>query len=232
MEDQSVSIIYAKNVKVQNVLKNYMNGKFINIGELTPIKKPVNDIIGKKHGSSGYDETYRYIDKNNNNITIQTSNHNNFQLFNENGQTPKRGGICDYCKCQFDSYCLGYPVSFHETNVTFEGRIHVFYIFNMKGEFCTFECTKAYIELLNGNTSCVIRNEISTSLQGLLFLYKIIHGNKPLRSANDRYLLKENGGTLTREEWLNHNSLYIPTNRVVCAPVKSEYIIQNLNNRN
>ena len=224
MEGQSF-VVRMKNIKLQNIVKNYMEGKFSNVDEknLIPIRKSdIGGIIGKKHGISSKDDSYKYVDKNNNQITVQTSNHKNFQLFNESGGSIRKGGMCDYCKCKFQSFCIGFPVSFYEKTLINEDKTYVFYIFNIKGEFCNFECVRAHLEMIGNSQSLGIH------LQGLLFLYKLIHGNRILKAANDKYLLQENGGTLSRNEWLSLDSVYIPTHKIICAPIKTEFIVKNI----
>ncbi len=227
--------IQAGGVDIKSVIQSYIAGKYKTIDniKLHSIKKRIlekNNIIGKTHGVSSIDELYRYSDRNDSKFTVQTSNHKNFQLFNENGGNVKQGGVCEYCRYSFNTYCIGYPVSFFEKNIQDEEkRTKIFYVFNMKGEFCTFECTRAYIELLASNLVCSVRTEAISSLQGLLFLYRLLYGqDELLKCANDKYLLENNGGTLTREEWIKSSSIYIPTGKIICAPVKSEFILNNL----
>lgn len=100
--------------------------------------------------------------------------------------------------------------------------------FKTRGQFCSWECMKAYNKKTEMYYSCRIMD--------LITLYrKRVYGKiEPIKSAPDRFTLKEFGGVLSIEEFRNEstnawvalpNEVYADT-IVHQKPVDGEYVLK------
>lgn len=221
-------------VNLQDIVLRYHRGEFNREPPMWPkfaFNLQTKNILTENFTSSNTnDPIYTIIDRTGNKIIVATSGHENSNYFDKNNELPK-GGICDYCKCQFDHTILGCPIKCkeHVYLVRQEGLEPIyrsFYIFYVDGCFCSFECILTF---LNGQTarSCSFReNMFIESHKYLHHMYRLMFpkNKEPLRPLGPPALLKSNGGSLTEEMYRDTRHHYQRTNRVVLAPVKTEYV--------
>lgn len=197
-------------------------------------------IIAPIYGSSNSDAIFSIKDKNNSNIVIATSGHDNFEHYFSNGGQMPVGGRCDACKRDFKGPVVGYPVKFEIKHILInnpnnpddpdDGLYRVIYIFWVEGEFCSFEHALYYVRkhhtLPYKYRDCNLRD--SENLLKLLYRLKFPRAGE-LYPCNDPRLLKSHRGSLTDEQWENKNLQYEDTHRLHIIPVKREYIQQLCN---
>lgn len=225
MSVQNKHTFLLKGVDPNKLLNNYKNGKHLIVSE--NIKKfPLaqnNKLIADVYGSSDAEPIFSIKDRNNNTVVIATAGHENYELFMaNNGEHPNIGGRCDFCKRDFDTQNIGYPVAHEERTLLINNdnpyyKVH--YIFWMDGETCSLECSLSEIR----------RNQCLHSEYMLHKLFKIMYPNSGvLRYAQAPKLLKINKGSLTKEEWENPRHIYKPTDRILLLPVKTEYLQKSI----
>lgn len=176
---------------------------------------------------------YQIKDRNNSNIIIATSGHENFQVYTANGGSLPSGGRCSYCREDITTTSMGYPIA-HEEKIILtpeeDGitRYRIHQIYWVEDRFCSFECTLGYIRNM---LSRPVNNRDSTLLDSETLLKQLYLQMYPeggvLRPAQDPKLLIGNGGSLSREEWSNSKHIFVRTDRVQLLPAKVEYMRQN-----
>ena len=193
-----------------------------------PLEK-TNKLIASMYSSCSDDPIYSMKDKNNNTVIIATTGSKNYELYMENdGDPPPVGGICDFCKCHFDHQNVGYPIAHEEYTLLVNSdnpHYTLHYVFWMYGETCSLSCSLSEIRKLQGKTAD-FRDSTSRNSEYMLHkLFKLMYPNEEvLRPSQDPKLLITNKGSLTREEWQDHNFLYKKTDRVLMMPIKMEYL--------
>ena len=221
-----------KGLDPNKLLSDYQSGFF----SRTPISKSEivisenTTILAPIYGSSNYDPVFRIKDKNNSSVIIATTGDDNFQIFTRTGGSLIVGGRCDYCKQDFSEVSIGYPLGYKEctilTNDDSIPRYRILYSFWVEGELCSFECALSELRrTLSGSET------IGNSERLLKMLHKFMYPNaKILRPAQDIKLLRENRGSLTKNEWIDPKHVYVRTDRILMIPAKVEYIRQNFLN--
>lgn len=232
MSVQNKHTFLLKGVDPNKLLNDYKNGKFLVIPE--NIKKfPLaqkDKLIAPVYGTSDSDPIFSIKDKNNNSVVIATTGHNNYELFMANdGEHPQVGGRCDFCKRDFSTQNIGYPVAHEEyTLLVYNDTSHykVHYVFWMYGEICSLNCGLSEIRKNQCRRSEHKENLTKNSEQMIHKLFKLMYPNSgTLRPAQDPKLLK---GSLTEEQWEDPKFLYKPTDRILMLPIKMEYLQKSI----
>lgn len=220
-----------KGIDPNELFNDYKSGKFLDNFE--EIKKfPLaqnNKLIQAVYGNSDTDPIFSIKDRNNNSVVIATSGHENYELFSDNnGECPNIGGRCDFCKRDFDTQNIGYPVAHEEYTLLVNDtkpyyKIH--YVFWMHGETCSLECSLSEIRKNQFRHTEYKENSTRNSEYMIHKLFKLMYQNSgTLRPAQEPKLLKTNKGSLTKEEWENPKFLYKQTDRILLLPIKMEYL--------
>lgn len=235
-----LKISLSLNLNVVNVEKVYSDVLMNNFPIIDPKLKPIEinntePIFVKKYELENTHPIYVINDRTNNQVKILTSDHQQFTDFMKHRELTPIRGKCDYCRYIFEGISIGIPISYEEKNIIKYDHNQnvirqVIYIFQIVNRTCSFECSLAYIRK-NGLVEYNRQNPITQhSEQYLKILYRMMHPNEPnLKMANDYRLLKENNGTLERDEWTNGNHQYIQLGRVIIFPAKEEYLELKLN---
>jgi len=127
------------------------------------------------------------------------------------------GGRCQHCMREFNRPALGVPVRLIEV----QGKLMVHYTNIACGYRCAFALWK---RRYNGGTRYRDYRYIDGE-QILKHLYALQYPQAgPLREAPDPFLLKCNGGCLTDEEYDNENHAYLPSQAIILAPAKMQYL--------
>lgn len=213
-----------KGISHTEILKKYKRGVF---------NKQVKNIV---QGESSYIENiynnneengiFTIKDKNNESITIATSGHKNYIVYNSSGGNLAVGGTCEQCGEKYTCTSVGYPVAYKEITVlTQKNGINMndtLYIFWVEEDFCCFECCAGYLQRgisMHGNDFCP-----SESARYLRMWYKLVYPNEgELRPFPHRKLLEKNGGSVSTTDWKKHK--YQKTVRVCVCPIRTEYIL-------
>ena len=223
-----------KQVDPSKILRDYKEGYFSREKtQKTKIKISNNTItLAPSYGINSDSPVYCVKDKHNSNVIMTTSGHSSIEMFKRTGGELPLGGRCDYCKCDFDTVAVGYPIASQESTFSFldaeinENRHYVTYSFWVEGEFCSFECAGGYVKMFTQTVGSSKDSTMRDSYGMLQNLYGLTYGeSKPLIPAQDPRLLKrgDRGGSLTMEEWKDTKHPYIRTDRVVMIPAGVEY---------
>lgn len=97
-------------------------------------------------------------------------------------------------------------------------------ILTMEPNYCSFECTyAALIRELGYNY--VARDPLYCQSEMLLKTwYNLLYPNQPLIPAGDRYLLDQNGGQLTSDEYQRSGHLYYKLPNIIVESGKFNYV--------
>jgi hypothetical protein len=189
-------------------------------------------ILAPTYSSSNTAPVFCVKDKNNGSVVIATTGHRDFEIFTTNNGSLPVGGRCEYCKYDFETDAVGYPIGHQETLVLTNdtpdphaGVYRTIYSFWVEGQFCSFECALGYVRNILSRPSEYRDTTIRDSERLLKLLYKLTYPEASiLRPAQDPRLLQFNGGSLTREAWQHEQHVYVRTDRVLMIPAKVEYI--------
>lgn len=188
-------------------------------------------ILATKYGITNHDPVFCVKDKNNSNIIVATTGHEDFCVFTTTGGTLPVGGRCMHCIEDFNTVAVGIPVGYREMTVLTNAdnnvknaHYRVLYTFWVERRFCSFECALAFIQTMLIRPANYRDTTIRDSERMLKLLYRLMHPNAgPLRPAQDPTLL----GSLTKEQWKDQRHVYVRTDRILMIPAKVEYIQQN-----
>lgn len=229
-----------KGIDPNVLLARYQAGAFTKIQKKkSKIKINANvSILAPIYGSTNQSPIFCVKDRNNCNIVVVTTGHADYEIFTKSGGILSTGGRCDHCKDDFDSIAIGYPIGYQENSILLNsdpdpqnGRYRVIHTFWVEGKFCSFECALGYVRLILSKPADYRDTTIRDSERLLKFLYKLMHPKGGiLRPAQDPRLLKSNGGSLTKEQWIDNRHIYIRTDRILMIPAKVEYVQQNFLN--
>lgn len=194
-----------------------------------------NEILAPTYGTTNYAPIFSVKDKNNCSIIIATTGHKNFEVFTRTGGSLPVGGRCDFCKQDFIHEAIGYPIGYQELTVLTNddvdpknARYRVLHIFWTDKDFCCCECALGHLQLIMTQPSEYRDTTLRDSDRLLRLLHKLMYPNAGiLRPSQDPKLLRENGGSLTKEQWSDSRYIYVRTDRVLMIPAKVEYIRQN-----
>jgi len=224
-----------KGLDFNRVVSDYQSGVF----NRQPTCKPkikisqTNMILSPEYGADNHSGIFRVKDRNNHNVIIATTNHSDFETFTKSGGTLTDGGRCDFCKRDFTTTSVGYPVAYQEDTILVgddpkNAKYKIIYIFWTEGKFCTFECAHAYVKRFLSLPADFRDTTLRSSEQMLKLLHKLTYPKAgPLKPAQDPRLLYINGGSLTEEQWKDQKHEYIRTDRILMIPAKVEYFQQN-----
>lgn len=224
---------FLKGIDPQKLFLEYQSGVF----SRQPVQKTKIEItqntaiLANSYGTNNYSPMFSIKDRNNCSVVIATTNNKSFEVFTKSGGELVSGGRCDYCKEDFNTIRVGYPIAFQETIILdTQSQYRTLYTFWVEGIFCSFECTLAYIKLMLSRPYEYRDSVMNDSERLLKLLYKLMYPNgKPLLPAQDPKLLNTNDGPLSKEEWKENKHTYLRSDRILILPVKVEYIQRSLN---
>ncbi len=150
--------------------------------------------------------------------SVEVSGKEFVEIFTRNGYKPLMGGRCTYCKRDFETEQIGYPIAYETKH--FDEPVHVFWVEDC---FDSYQCCLGYLSLVNhGN----IKDSLMVDAEIMLkFMYQLSFKNAlPLIKAKDPKLLISNGGSMSYEDWSNPNINYIRTNAVIKIPAQVLYV--------
>lgn len=171
-------------------------------------------IFKQKPSQSFEDAIYSIYNKNNQEISILTSNHEKYKYVTENSGELPCGGTCKFCLRTFEHQVIGYPIAYDEKFLLKDGVSRLFYIFWITGTFCRYQCVYDYLLSINS----------IESIQTFLFMYKITNpdGENLFRRNSDPELLKSNYGSMEYDDWAN--SKFYNLNKPILLPAKNQYV--------
>lgn len=216
-----------RKIDPKQIASRFFKGEYTgrNIPE-TKIKSTASLLTGKEIGTDSLSEVFRFKDKNNNNQTIYTTNHSLYKhvLDIQNGKNTEIPILkCKYCKRGNLKKPIGLPM-YMETSPNDVA-------FFVTDSFCDFGCAFSYLKRKLGE-SRIFKNPLYMNSEQLLYcFYYRVHPQfigQTIREKPDWELLRENGGSLTNEEFDSESVEYIPLPSVVLLPSKKQYIKMNL----
>ena len=221
-----------RKIDVQNLTKKFLDGEFKDRD--LPAKKIKNNItgvkIGKEIGLDSNSEIYQYKDKYNSQQTVYTTNHQMFAHTKNKTEFPII--CCKYCKRKIFTTPVGIPVSmitqYDSSKSTLKSTNVTFHVID---NFCDFGCAFTFLKIKTGETR-YYKNPIYMNAEQLLYcyyyrIYPDFIGKKIHEKPNWEYL-RENGGSLSNEEFDAENSQYIPIQSVTTLPAKLQFSRLNL----
>lgn len=216
-----------RKINFKEMAIKFFKGEYVNrkLPE-TQIKKSGTLLkISKNVGKDITSEIFRFKDKNNNNVTIYTTNHELYKYYaNEDGEKPNVK--CKYCKRSNLKNPMGLPISIE---IYKNNDIN----FNVIDSFCDFGCTFSHLKRKTGQ-SRIYSGPLYTNAEQILYcLYYRLYPDRigeNIKSKDDWDLLKEHGGPLTDEEFDFESAQYFKIPSVTTAPVKKQYFKYNKNN--
>ncbi len=233
-----------RKINVELLTKNFLAGEYKDRD--LPVKKIKNNVtsvkIGKEIGWDGNSEIYQYKDRYNAQQTVYTTNHQMFEYAQNKTEFPLI--CCKYCKRKIYKTPIGIPISMitkydktEKSNMSEkqenkqenkgtkqEKRGHV--TFNVLDNFCDFGCAFTFLKVKTGE-SRYYKSTIYMNAEQLLYcyyyrMYPEKYGQKIYEKPNWEYL-RENGGSLSNEEFDGEKSEYIAVQSVVTLPVKYQF---------
>jgi len=128
--------------------------------------------------------------------------------------TVQSAGICNKCMwCREQlldpAQVVGIPVKFQAG------------YFQVEGSYCSFEC--AYASLIKDKAHNVAYQD---SESYLLYVFRQLHPNRPLKPAHSWTLHANNGGPLSAEVFSKNTNRYYDSGRLICVPSAREYIVK------
>ena len=199
-----------KNVVPGDVYSKYKQGYF---NRPIPIKSKIKIVKPHVNTSTLNDDKIK---------PVEISGQKNVEIFTSQGYQPLMGGRCTYCKCDFTTEQIGYPIAYEVKQLENENEQKTVHVFWVEDCFHSYECCLGYLSLINRahlKDSLMIDAEVM-----LKFMYHLSFQNPvPLIKADDPKLLISNGGSMTFEEWSNPNTSYVRTNSVIKIPAQVVY---------
>ena len=204
-----------KNVVPSELYAKYKQGFF---NRPIPVKSKIKIVKPQINTSSVNEDKIK---------PIEVSGKENVEIFKNNNCRPLMGGRCTYCKCDFQTEQIGYPIAYECKQLSdeecqgpaFNKTVHVFWVEDC---FHSYECCLGYLLLINTG---YIKDSLMIDAEVMLkFMYQLSFVNAgPLIKAKDPKLLISNGGSMTLEDWSNPNTSYIRTNSVIKIPAQVVY---------
>jgi hypothetical protein len=124
-----------------------------------------------------------------------------------------------YCNKIFETEIIGYPLAYENKIINNGDIFEVYHLFWIEGCFHSYECCLAYCQLHHNKKYDVHFDTVVM----LKYMYALLFGNVPLRAANDKPLLIENGGTMTYDDWVNKEVNYVRSYNVIKIPAQVSY---------
>jgi uncharacterized protein YutD len=181
--------------------------------------------MGKDVGYKSTAEVFQFKDKNNNYQTIYTTNHASYDYFSGNiDEKPLLR--CKYCKRGNLKNSIGLPISMEIQN----NNNIIFYVIDT---FCDFGCAFSFLKRKNSENR-LFRNSLYMNAEQMLycFYYRVFPDKigEKIKEKPDWDLLRENGGSLTNEEFDSDATEYVLVPSLIMLPSKKQYIKLNTKN--
>lgn len=228
-------IFVLRQVNVVDLIQRYNNGEFTKVAKPPSSKIDVvksAPIMAPTYGKTMHEATCVIKDRMDKSIIIYTSNVNNFETFTKSNGTMPKGGRCDWCRRTFTQESQGIPIAYKEEEALRLGENGVlvsqnYYAFWDEGTYCTYRCVLADIIKFK-EVGPQQRDQLYLNSESALrFRFSLQYPEAgPLKPAHDYRLLKENGGSLTDEEFDSDKYVYLRTSNVLLIPAKVAYIRQ------
>ncbi len=200
-----------KNVVPSELYTKYKRGFF---NRPIPVKSKIKIVKPQINNSNISDSKIKQI---------EVSGQTNVEIFQKSGCKPLCGGRCTYCKCDFDTEQIGYPIAYESKQlIDDDNHIKTIHVFWVEDCFHSYECCLGYLTLIN---TAYIKDALTIDAEVMLkYMYQLsfVDAN-PLIKAKDPKLLISNGGSMTLEDWSNPNTSYIRTNSVIKIPAQVVY---------
>lgn len=198
--------IFIKNINLQQLATEFLSG-YYNSSSIRIKQKYKNiELVDNNYGNS-LDDKKAYLNINNQKTQIATDNVNIYSSFIKNGNPITKGGICHWCRCNFDDYGLGVPIKIVNKNN-----------YLVEGNYCCFECVYAGI-LLERHIKPLWRD----SELLLKIIFKKIYPDQELIPSKDWRLLVTNGGSLTKEQFFDYDKHLFRYSCNYIYPIKNIY---------
>lgn len=214
-----------RKIDAKEIALKFFKGMYTN--RTLPEKKIKNSSLnvlklGKDVGNDISSEVYRFKDRNHNNQTIYTTNHSLYKYVTSEKTSELPILKCKYCKRGNLKNPIGFPVAMEFV----KDDVH----FHVTDAFCDFGCAFSYLKRKKGE-SRMFRSPLYDNAEQILyaFYYRVYPDRmgKNIKDKPEWELLRENGGSLTNEEFDNEASEYIPIPSVTLSQSKKQYIKVN-----
>lgn len=202
-----------KGLNITDIHKQYKQGYF---NRPIPIKQPLKFIKKNKIESKEIKQNDTTFYK-----SIQLSGQKYVELYTQH--KPLCGGRCDFCKCDFTTDIIGYPIHYEEQQVLTDQNVyHIKHLFWVEGCFHSYECCLAYINKFN---HFFYQNYQEFNVKVMFkYMYSLLIGDfNKLKPAHDSKLLCHEGGSMTLNEWSDVSVQYERTNDVIRIPAQVIY---------
>lgn len=195
------------------VLEAYLEGAYQQVTEPPGKVLAAKEIsLAPSYGQSQKSEIYTYRNKSNNQTVVVTTNHDAYEaVIDGKVYRPSR---CLWCRGPIEEEPIGIPVK-----MTISEGIYYFHL--DRPHYCSFEC--CFAELCLDNKRCVREPLYCDSEQMLRLFFREVVGEEQLTAAPDWWLLEDNGGPLSRQDWKAHH--YVRTPSIITLPIKTEYTV-------
>jgi hypothetical protein len=233
---KTTETINLRKIDPKFINQKYFKGEYSN-RELPENKVKKNSVslnIGKDLGNNAQSEIYRFKDKNNNGITIYTTNHSLYKYvmsMQEKKETNFEAPIlkCCYCKRGKMKHPIGMPICMERMTNDKKSDNLIFHVIN---QFCDCGCVYSYLKRKLAE-SRPFRDSFLMNAEQILhcFYYTIFPDRvgQNIRAKPDWELLRENGGPLTDEEFDSNTCEYTPLpSNIFVSPSKKQYLKLNL----
>lgn len=236
MSTRVVPTILLKGINPTLLFEEYKKGTFSYLPTSKNKIKYANNanILAPSYGKDNSFPIFCLKDKNNCDVIRTTTGFNDYEIYTKTGGNLPVGGRCEYCREDFETTAIGYPLNYEEKTILLSDSENVYrtiYTFWVEGKFCSFECALGYVRIILSKPSDYKDTTTRDSERLLKLLYKLMHPDAGiLRPAQEPRLLITNGGALTKEQWQNSKHIYTRTDKIVIIPAKVEYLQQHFIN--
>ena len=202
-----VPSIFIKNINLNNLLNDFLKGDY-NFNTVSTKQKYKNiELVDNTYGTS-FEDKKAYISINNQKMQVATDNVDIYSHFIKNDKPIIKGGVCHWCRCNFDDYSLGVPIRIIKNG---------YYL--VEGNYCCFECVYAGI-LLEKHVKPLWKD----SELLLKIIFKKFYPNEKLEPSREWRLLVSNGGSLTKEQFFDYDKHLFKTSCNFIYPIKNIYV--------
>jgi len=180
-------------------------------------------LIHQTHGSSPQNESFSFNNRANDEIVFVTTNNPQYKTYHVAGNGYP-GGECRWCRLKYEEGMGGLPVTVTIEKEENERGIETNKLcFWTVESLCDYRCALAHVlSISRGRTKY---NSINDNTESLLkIMYDLSYPNGPTLEPAPHYnLLRENGGTIPRENYKSYRYSYVPAQDFVMCPTKSLY---------
>src|SRR3990170_574352 len=137
MQKNNKQTSFLLRVNPDDVYNRYKNGEFF---RPIPIKTKISLSKPQIKPSSLYKENFV-------NLEFCKTNEKEVEIFFNNLENSK-GGRCDYCKEDFETERIGYPLAYEHKSLLNNNvykNVHVFWV---DGCFCSYPCCLSFIKMI------------------------------------------------------------------------------------